>query len=123
MVLIAIWVVDQLISFMVFRPEGRFGDPIDIPWNVTLLQFVYGFLIVALVSYGLMQRGRFVWVAALVWQGIQGAFGFITLNDNGWGNATEGQIPLYGGTVPLLVAVISFVLLLLPTTQRWVRGR
>ena len=90
------------------------------------LQLAESFLVIALLAYGLMARARFVWVAALFWQAIRAGFGVInlTLNDYEPFDYTQFTgIGFYRIVLPIGVAVTSFVLLLLPTTTRWVRSR
>lgn len=79
---------------------------------------------VSLIGYGLMKRLRLEWIAAFVWQGVEAGFGLITLtlNDYALGGYTQlTGIPFYGIVLPLMVATVSFVLLLIPATQNWVR--
>ena len=127
--LIALWTLAQLLHYLETRgPDVRFpgGEPEEsLAFTMAdVLSFVYGFLIVALISYGLLRSSRFVWIVAFVWQGLQAGFGLITfvLNDYELAAYTSfAGIPLYGIVMPFGVAVISFVLLLLPATQRWIR--
>lgn len=124
LVLAAIWLLDQLITFVVGRPTDRFGDPEDVEAIVTLLSFLQGFLVPVLVALGLIYRMRFAWVIALIWQAISGAFGILTftLGSYGWNDVTSmSEAGFYGGALPIAIALISFVLLLLPSTQRWMR--
>ena len=133
---IVLWVLVQTLNWWQQRqPDDISGEfAIDV---AQFLQFIYGYLIVVLVSHGLIRGVRFVWIVALVWQGIQAGFGFVNLalsgwswdvigdfskGDNGFGGP-EGSIGFYIGPFPVLVAVISFVLLLLPATQRWIEER
>ena len=109
----------------------------DPPWPETrpggfafavaeVLQLFYGFLIIALVAYGLIKGLKFVWIVAFVWQAIEAGFGLVTLTVNDYeleAYTSFGGIPLFGIVLPITVAIVSFVLLLLPVTTRWVRGR
>lgn len=122
--LLVIWVLVELVDFFHDR-QDRFGRPEGIEFTVAeVLSFIYAFLIVALVGYGLIRGLRFPWLIALVWQGLRGGFGVVNFVANDypfdWFFGTNG-IPLYGITIPIVTALVSFVLLLLPTTQRWVR--
>ena len=122
--LIALWVAAELISYIALRPKGRFGEPLELPIALSILQFAYPYLLIAAVSYGLIHRARFVWAVALAWQAIEGAFGLSNFVLDGgfeWSEAFEGQLALFGSTMPIVVAAVSFVLLLFPGTQRWIR--
>jgi hypothetical protein len=131
LVLIAIWAVTQLYTFIARRASDSPGWPNERPEGIAfavadVLQFLYLFLIVGLIGYGLVKRLRFVWVGALLWQAIEAGLGLVTftLNDYEldayWGFV---GIPFYGIVLPLVVAVVSFLVLLLPSSRDWVRDR
>lgn len=89
-----------------------------------MFSFIYTFLVVGLVGYGLIKKQRFVWLIAFLWLGLQAGFGIINLVINEYPAEwilQMRQIPFYGGALPVGVATVSFVLLLLPATQNWVR--
>ena len=123
--LLVVWVVVELVDFFRDR-QDRFGRPEGIEFSIAeVLSFIYAFLIIALVGYGLIKGLRFAWLMALLWQGLRFGFGVVNFVANDypldWYLNLRSGIPLYGITIPIVVAVISFVLLLLPITQRWVR--
>ena len=125
--LIVIWVAGQLYTYIARR--GPEVWPNDEPQGIAMtvgdvLEFIYGFFIIALVAYGLMRGQRFVWATAFVWQGAQAGFALVSLSLMNYQlddfPAFAGY-PFYGIVLPITVALISFVLLLLPATQRWLR--
>lgn len=123
MALIAIWLLDDIVSFLVFRPTDAFGQGLEQSFIVTVLQFAYRLLLPLLFGIGLLKRMHFAWILAFVWQALSASFGVLTftLGSYGWSDITS-QIGLYGGALPIIVGVVSFVILLLPTIQRWVRS-
>lgn len=130
-VLTAVWVLTRLLDFINSRNSNNPGWPESDPNGIAfamaeVLQFVYGFLLIALVAYGLIKGSRFVWVIAFVWQGIEAGLGFVnfTINDYELDSYLGfSGIPFYGVVLPIAVAVISYVLLLFPVTKGWVRDR
>lgn len=128
-VLTTVWALTQLRDFIDSRNNNDPGWPESRPDGLAftmaeILQFIYGFLIIALIVYGLVNRSRFAWVVAFVWQGVLMGLGFVnfTINDYEF-DAYLGfsGVPFYGVVLPIAVALLSFILLLLPMTQRWVR--
>ena len=125
--LIVIWALAHLYAFILTRlPEPMWPDnQRDTAfWVNEVLRFVYTSLIVALVAHGLMKGLRLVWVAAFVWQSVQVGFALLSLVMNDFEAVTFthfGHFAFYGIVLPLAVAAISFVLLLAPATQRWIR--
>lgn len=126
-VLIAIWVASQLYIYFASRSPQIW--PNDQPRGLAVtvgdvLQFIYAFLIIALVVHGLMKRQLFVWAVAFVWQGIQAGFALVSLSLMNYqldDFPNFSGFPFYGIVLPLVVAALSFVLLLLPSTLSWVR--
>ena len=123
-----IWVVGQL--YIYFASHGPQIWPDYEPRGIAVivgdvLQFLYAFLIVALFAYGLVKADRFLWAAALAWHGIQAGFALVSLSLMNYqldDFPTFTGFPLYGITLPLAIAALSFVILLLPTTRGWMRG-
>ena len=125
-----LWVTARLLDLI----DARMQDP---AWPQTrpsgfafavaeVLQFLYAFLIIALIAYGLIKRSHFVWIAAFVWQVIEGGLGLVTLTLNDYeleAYTNLDGITLYGIVLPITLAIVSFMLLLLPATTRWIRGR
>lgn len=119
---IVIWFVVQTIQYV----KGRQTDfPQRVEFDVAdVLQFVHGYLLVFLISFGLLKKSSVVWSVAFVWLAITGAFGVIniTLNDYGWFQFRH--LILWDGTLlPIAVALITGALLLLPPTTRWMTAR
>lgn len=128
-VLIAVWSLVYLYTFIVSRgpapiwPEGP--EPIEIKIS-DLLFFIKAGLMIALIGYGLIRKLRFAWIIAFVWQAIQAGLALLTLSLNEYEAVAYTHfagIGFYGITLPIAVAVISFVLLLLPATRHWVGSR
>ena len=119
--LIVIWVVVEAADFFSNRTEGLPGG--NLLTIAQVIQFVYAYLLIALIGHGLIRRVRFAWLIALAWQVLRIALGVINqlLNDYALSFAGLSGIPLWGIAVPIIVGVISLVLLLLPITQSWVR--
>ena len=128
-VLIVLWTVAQLLLYLHTRgQEARFpgaDEPEGAIYTVAeVLGFIHRFLIVALMGHGLVRKLRFVWILAFVWQAVQAGFGIVNMVLNQYeasAYTTFSGIGFYGIVLPITVAVVSFVLLLLPTTQRWIR--
>ena len=125
--MIAIWSVVELVNWIREQQPRPFRsqEPTGIEFSIAeLLHLVYALLIVALVGIGLLKGLRFAWVTALVWQTLRLGLGITIFAANGYAIDwlySGGTIQLYGITIPIVTAVVSFVLLLLPTTRRWVR--
>ena len=77
---------------------------------------VPGFAIALLLAEGLYRRSRFAWFIGLLLGAMSIALGFLnqTVTENWAGIYTGGQA---------IIGAIEIGLLLLPPTQRWVRGR
>jgi hypothetical protein len=126
-VLFAIWVASQL--YIYFASRGPEMWPNDQTRGVAMtvgdvLQFIYAFLIIALVAYGLLKKQRFVWMAAFVWQATQAGFALVSLSLLNYqldDYPSFAGFPFYGIVLPLATAAVSVAILSLPTTRRWVR--
>ena len=103
------------------------GFPEDRPLVIALMnffRFLFPALLVTAVGVGLWHRLRWVWVTAIVWRLgdiLQGAFN-IWLNQPGT-SYLSGEIGPYQGILPIAAGVLGCVLLLWPSTVRWIRAR
>ena len=132
--LIALWIVVQTIEYFQSLDSEA---PSEFAIRVAeVLRFIYWYLLVGLVAYGLIRGSRFVWIVAFVWQAIEAGFGFVNLALGGWswdalgdfsgyndGFSGAGSVGFYIGPFPVIVAAISFALLLAPPTRRWLSER
>jgi hypothetical protein len=118
--LVVIWILFDVITFLVPRPGNLSGVAFGV---ARLFQLISPLLITALIVHGLLHRFRFVWAIAIALQLIKAGYGVINLviNDYPFRWILEvRQIPFYGGALPIAVGIVSLILLLLPTTQRWI---
>ena len=93
---------------------------------VNLFRFAFPTLFLVAMGVGLWNRLRWVWIAAIAWQLLevsQGAFN-IWINEYGPSFIIRfTQIGFYHGALPIVAGVVGLILLLWPSTRRWMRSR
>lgn len=126
---IVLWVAVATLDYF----QERAGLPLEFALLVAqVLRFFYAYLLVALIAYGLIQRSRVAWFIALVWQALNAGFGLVNLALGGWGWDVIGDLSAsfdrfgpggpsgsYSGPFRVIIAAISFALLLAQPTRRW----
>ena len=124
----ALWAVVELIEIIDSRRPAMWPNQQPSGFAFAMgdaLSYLYRYLFIAVIVFGLIKGLRFVWVAALAWQAIEAGFGLVnlTLNDYELGAFRYfSGVPFNGIVLPLTAAALSFLLLLLPSVRRWLRS-
>ena len=111
---------------------ASFRETLDFPLDgrpslvfVNLFRFGFPLLFLFVVAVGLWNRLRWVWVAALAWQVLivtQGTFN-IWINEYDASYITRfTQIGFWHGALPIAAGLLGLILLLWPSTRRWIRN-
>ena len=108
-----VYVALLFVSWLVYWIAAP-GQPGQQLW-VTVAQQLPGFVIALLMADGLYRRSRFAWTIGIGLGLVAISLGVLNQSGGGeWGNVfTGGQV---------LSGALEVIVLLLPPTQRWVRG-
>jgi hypothetical protein len=124
---IAIWLVfltvEQFAVGSLHIDGGDFPDQ-PLPGVFRTINFVYPYLLIVLLGHGLLRHSTFAWSVAFVWLALQalGGTSSILFNHLTWFQFTH-FIFWEGTWFPLLSALSTGVLLLLPPTAKWMTSK
>lgn len=121
----AVWLMFPLVRLWPDIRWTRLVPDVHPPLVLPVLQLASAYAVTVLVIWGIYNRHRFVHRVAYLWQAASGGFGAYNLwiNDYGWDSVTSfSDIPFFHGALPIATALLSFLLLSLPSSIAWVSG-